>query len=1552
MQKIKSIWLKIILLTSLIGSFLSPEIVKSCDIINGSDIIYTYLGGRKYAIKYILYHQCQCKLSVMPTFTVICGSTSITTKPPRVSIRDITPVCSSEQLPCTNSGGSRLGIEEHIFVDTIDFDKSPFKSFGSCCQVKLRVAQPWGLVSTTTSTTSYGGEAMMDLCNIGKKGNNSPRFTNIAMCFLCCNQPAYINAGTLDLLDTGDSLAYSLAEPLSASFNAVSWLGGWSKNYPLSSYFPGGWTDKTKYNQNADPPIGFYIDFETGDIIFTPTKCDENGPLCLMIDEYRKDSTGKWKKLGTTRRDMYITVLSCPGNNPPKITNKSFKYSVCAGTKLCFDVTTEDKPFKLPPPATSPPPDTVKLTWNNAIPGATFVIKDTTVRERVGQFCWTPKKNQASDLPYTFTVTAKDNACPRNAVTVRSFSIKVNFIAETVRTYDTLICGTYAFKSKPINGFRGTPTYVWEISDKYGQFLDKKTYSFKSNNGLKSKNQIDTVIFRKGGKYIVHHTINNPPQNCPSEYFDTIIIPPLLEVNLSVGPDTFVCSNTTLRLSARTYNGVPDYKYKWFAPAHDPKDTLDIIDVFMNSSDSIFRVEISDKKGCTAYDTINVFLKENPKVSMGPDIRICWYDSVTITPKAQVAWWINPDTNDTLQQGDTLLWQWAHDGNPYGTDTFSRIAQRGLYTITVKDSLGCTNTDSMQLIVNDTLFTNAGPDQTLCFNDELILNASGLDTVNNSKSGTYLWYKGLPKTLPILSTQAKLKFKTQNTYDYLLELEVQEDTLRCYGADTVHIKVNPLPDLIVCAPQKYCCDYGNISLSGPLFGSPIGGTWDCRQNTAFVSGGNTFLTPSACDPKKAGIFTLIYTYTDPNTTCINKDSSRFTINPLPSLQFDGGTLCQNAQKVKLKAAAPLPIFIKTPINLNSMTQVTFKLLRSLAKTGGGMCTITDLVVDDDASLNFDFALIVDKSVIDLGASSKDSLEIEITVLDGEGCYNKDTAKFYIVKVPIITFNGFKDLCIDEGIVNLITLSNAKPVSGVWSAIDSAGFSKAKGLLQVGLDKNNGDTLDTKKLNLQNGPGLYKMRYIDLSSGCYVKKDTIIQINPLPTVNISVSPNLNSSTYCEVDGDVNLNAAPAGGNWSSTIPGIIGGGKFKPSAVPASERDKWISLSYTYIHPTTKCDTTKSLQVFVQSKPILTILTKDTSYCRSNLITVPLKAQFANTPKINWVHNADPLRANFENNTQLSNNNPATFTIKPRSDSSTIIVITAFTDATGVCPFDQNAITITINPKPLAIIAVDDANGCIPHLAKFTSTISNGVDATKATYDWNFGNGGKSTLQNPSESYISDGQFPVNLTITSNLGCDTVIGPINIDAYPLPVADFVPNPNNSTTAALPRFRFTNTSFVNSTLGSKIASNEWNFGDIVIDSDTSSDLNPEYYYSSDTNTYWVTLMVETNFGCRDTITKSVKVGPDILVYIPNVFTPDGFGPVKNNKFNIQASGYNTYQLMVFNRWGEILYKTTKLDEPWDGIYKGEPCATDAYVYEVQVTNFINKVFTYTGTVTLIR
>jgi gliding motility-associated-like protein len=1464
------------------------------------------------------------------------GSVSMT----RTSIIDITRTCNNEKSRCAQpcNGAYPYGIEKHTFEGTLDLRKQ-MKS--GCCRFSVSTANICCRSVAITTGPSGGFYTYLEIDACKTPCNSSPQLTNDPVAILCCNQPYFFNNGAVDTVNY-DSLSYSLASAFSGQGTKSNYSGGYSGTNPLDVYYPSGW-DKTKSNPNVTPPIGIFMDPESGDLIFTPTECGQQAVVVMQIDEWRKNKSGKYENIGVTRRDMHFIIQTCPDNNPPQITNKTFKFSVCAGTKICFDITTKDDPFVPPPPAKTPAADTVTLTWNRGIPGATFTIKNPKARLKTGEFCWTPSKQQASDLPYTFTATAIDNSCPKNAVTTRSFSVLVKPVAEAKRKYDTLICGAYRVESQLFGGFKTPASYLWEVSDSNNKPLTQKNYIFKSNKGVRTNKSIDTIQFRKGGKYIIHHSINNSV-NCPSDYFDTIIVPPLLEVDLALGPDTFVCIGTTLRLGAKVANGVPNFKYKWFTPkAFNNKDTLDYIDLLMNTTDSTFRVEISDKNKCTAYDTINVYLKSNPKVDMGPDLRICWYDSITIKPNANLAFWIDPIAGDTLIQGDTLFWKWKYQGTEYDTDTFSKIAKRGVYTVTVADSLGCNWTDTMRLIVNDTLYPNAGPDQVKCYNDTLTLKASGLDTVKNKKSGTYLWYEGIPKTPPAFSSKASPRFKVQKSNLFLLELQVKEDTLRCYGYDTVEITVNPLPNITLIAPQKYCCDYGNIALGSATFGSPTGGTWSCKGNASLVSM-NTFLTPQACDPEKQGIFKLIYTYMDPMTTCVRYDSTLFTINPLPTLKFEGGTICQNAEEVPLKP------YIKAPINLNSMVDVKYRLLKTLAKTGGGQVSNADIPIDKDPSLNYDYWLTVSKKLIDLQGKNVDSLQLEITIQDGEGCFNKDTTWFKIIGLPVITFDGFPDLCIDEGIVNLNQLNNTQPLTGKWTVIDSS-TTRAKEFLQPGLDKNNGDTLNTNSLSVKDGPGFYKLRYIDVSTGCYIKRDTVLRIHPLPNVTIGINPKGDKGKFCEIHGDVVLEASPAGGSWTSLVPGAISGGVFKPSQVAATDRDKWFMLTYTYVHPTTKCDTSKSIPVFVQSKPFVDILSNDIIACRSNSMQFNFNASSKFTSKITW-YNSDDLRGYFDNNQQSVNTNPCTYYYKPSADTISNVLITCQTEAEGVCPFSQDFLNITINPLPHATFSVDDPDGCAPHIANFTSSITNKIDASKVNYTWYFepNDSLKNQSANQSHEFKKAGLYQVKLKLTTEAPCDSTIGPMPIDVYPIPVADFIPNPNNSTTKALPRFRFTDLSSVK--LNNKISNRIWDFGDEFDTKDTSSDVNPEYYYPGDTGIYYVSLIVETEHGCRDTMVKPVIITPDILVYIPNVFTPDGAGPQINDKFKIVASGFTSFQVLIFNRWGEKMFESHNIDDSWDGMYKGEMAQMDAYVYEVQVTSWSKKLYKYSGTVILTR
>jgi gliding motility-associated-like protein len=180
------------------------------------------------------------------------------------------------------------------------------------------------------------------------------------------------------------------------------------------------------------------------------------------------------------------------------------------------------------------------------------------------------------------------------------------------------------------------------------------------------------------------------------------------------------------------------------------------------------------------------------------------------------------------------------------------------------------------------------------------------------------------------------------------------------------------------------------------------------------------------------------------------------------------------------------------------------------------------------------------------------------------------------------------------------------------------------------------------------------------------------------------------------------------------------------------------------------------------------------------------------------------------------------------------------------------------------------------------------------------------------------------------------------AHPLPKAAFTYNPEYIS-ISLPKVSFLNQSSGASTY-------EWRFGDM--ENSISDHINPVFVYDADTATYTVELAAITQYGCRDSVTRKVRINPDILVYIPTAFTPDLQGPERNNRFYVDVDGVTDYNLIIFNRWGEILFRTKDRFEGWDGTFNQLPCQQDVYVYQLDVISFEGKPYKYNGTVTLLR
>jgi gliding motility-associated-like protein len=120
-------------------------------------------------------------------------------------------------------------------------------------------------------------------------------------------------------------------------------------------------------------------------------------------------------------------------------------------------------------------------------------------------------------------------------------------------------------------------------------------------------------------------------------------------------------------------------------------------------------------------------------------------------------------------------------------------------------------------------------------------------------------------------------------------------------------------------------------------------------------------------------------------------------------------------------------------------------------------------------------------------------------------------------------------------------------------------------------------------------------------------------------------------------------------------------------------------------------------------------------------------------------------------------------------------------------------------------------------------------------------------------------------------------------------------------------------------------------------------------TDSITYFVT--ATDTLGCNGVADIKVtvfKTLPDI--FVPNAFTP---GLSTNNIFRPIAVGISSLEYFrIYNRWGGLVYSTSRLGEGWDGTYGGKAQATGTYVWVVQGTSYQGKVISRKGTMVLIR
>jgi gliding motility-associated-like protein len=179
--------------------------------------------------------------------------------------------------------------------------------------------------------------------------------------------------------------------------------------------------------------------------------------------------------------------------------------------------------------------------------------------------------------------------------------------------------------------------------------------------------------------------------------------------------------------------------------------------------------------------------------------------------------------------------------------------------------------------------------------------------------------------------------------------------------------------------------------------------------------------------------------------------------------------------------------------------------------------------------------------------------------------------------------------------------------------------------------------------------------------------------------------------------------------------------------------------------------------------------------------------------------------------------------------------------------DTAYLSVHVSPSPKANFNISASPQCLTG-NNFTYTNASNISGGGMTYTWNLGNGNTASSNNTSQSYATADTFDVQLIATSNQNCaDTIV--LEAVVSPSPVAGFDVVSTDSCFNSN-RFDFINSSTIATGI---IFSNNWEFGNGTNSSNVD---NYAVSYNS-TGGFSVELIVESNSGCKDTVSKLVTV-----------------------------------------------------------------------------------------------
>ncbi len=960
-------------------------------------------------------------------------------------------------------------------------------------------------------------------------------------------------------------------------------------------------------------------------------------------------------------------------------------------------------------------------------------------------------------------------------------------------------------------------------------------------------------------------------------------------VTINALPTPTISSNTPLCAGQNlVLNGSGGITYQWSGPsAFSNATSSPTLNNVTVANAGTYTLLVSNANSCTNIAVHNVVVNPLPNPVVGSNGPVCINTSIQLTATGGTSYsWSGPNGFTSLLQNPSI--------NP------AAIANAGVYTVTVT-ALGCTSTQTTTVNVL-TPTTSAANTSPYCAGNTIQLSTPLATSYAWSGPNSFTSVQQNPNILNSTGAMAGV---------YSVTVSVGS----CTAAALTTVTIHALPTPSISSNTPLCAGQ-NLVLNGS------GGiTYQWSGPSAFS---NATSSPNLNNVTvaNAGTYTLLVSNAN---SCTNTAVHNVVVNPLPNpVVGSNGPVCINTS-IQLTATGGTSYSWSGPNGFTSLLQNPSINPAATANAGVYTVTVTALGCTSIGTNT----LVVNNPTTSAANTSPYCAgnTIQLTTPTGVNYSwsgpNGFTSALQNPSIALatVTMAGTYSVVVTIGTCTTLATTNVTVHPLPQPIITSnAPVCLGRDLIVNGTGGNtyqwNGPSLFssasqnfTVNAATPVNAGVYTLTVTDINS-CTNFTTVNVQVNTLPIVSA------NGSSVC------------AGTNAGLFATGGVSYSWTGPNGYSASGQNPIL--------------TNAALNQIGQYTVMVTDANTCTNVAVASILVSPIPSPSITGNGVACLN--QPITLIASGGVTYQWGGPANFS----STASTVTLNTNNVALSGVYSVTVTggnncravAVTnVTVLPLPAVIINSDKRGGCVPVCINFTCTSNTPLQS----YSWGMGNGVPFPISSSTATscFNSAGVFSISTLVTDNNGCSNS-GTYTVEAYPKPNADYVYASTKPIANVSGDVSFTD-------LSSEAVIANWNWDFMNNGVHTSTQQNPVFIYQ-DAGEYLATLIVTSNRGCKDTVIKSIVVGDDFGIWIPNTFTPDASS--LNDVFQPKGFGILKYEITIYDRWGEKLYSGNDFMQGWDGTYNSQPCKQDTYVYRIVLTNVYNKSLEYVGHVNLLR